>query len=222
MKPRLPLSFVLAMLCITLSAVLPAAAQQTLYENGPINGNTDAWTINFGFFISDNFTISTGNSTVSGMSFGVWLTPGDILESVELTLSSQPLQTGTIYFDGMVNLTQSGCVPNSFSFDVCTETASFTPTLLSNGVYWVTLQNGIDSEDHPVYWDENSGSGCHSAGCPSEAVNDILAGGSIPSEAFTILGSAESTTGTVPEPTSLFLFSSGVLGAGSLLRRKFF
>jgi len=220
MKLRLALFSVLAPLCITLSALVPAVAQQTLYENGPINGNTDAWTINRGFFISDNFTLSTGNSTVSGMSFGVWLTPGDTLQSVEVTLSSQPLQIGTIYFDGIVNLTQSGCVMNSYSYEVCTETGSFTPSLLPSGVSWVTLQNGVTSLGDPVYWDENSGVGCHSPGCPSQALNDSLPGGTLPSEAFTILGDSTSTTGTAPEPGSLMLFGSGVLGLAAAVRRK--
>ena len=29
-----------------------------IYDNGPINGNTDAWDINFGFIVSDSFTIA--------------------------------------------------------------------------------------------------------------------------------------------------------------------
>jgi hypothetical protein len=34
----------------------PGQGGGTVYENGPINGNTDAWTINFGFVVSDTFT----------------------------------------------------------------------------------------------------------------------------------------------------------------------
>ena len=34
-------------LCLALAAV-PASAQD-LYDNGPINGTIDAWTINFGY-----------------------------------------------------------------------------------------------------------------------------------------------------------------------------
>ena len=39
------------LLAIAALLALPAAAQ-IVYENGPINGNTDAWTINFGFVVS--------------------------------------------------------------------------------------------------------------------------------------------------------------------------
>ena len=55
------------------------AAAQTLYSNGPINGNTDAWTINFGFVVSDTFTETSNNSTITGASFGMWLFSGDTL-----------------------------------------------------------------------------------------------------------------------------------------------
>ncbi len=119
MRTRLSLLALFA-LCFALAVALPAAAQ-ILYENGPINGETDAWTINFGFLISDSFTISTGNSAVTGLSFGAWLTPGDVLESAQVVLSSQPLDLGTIYFNGVVSFTQSGCFLNNFSYDVCTE-----------------------------------------------------------------------------------------------------
>src|SRR5580658_2417580 len=109
---------------------LPAAAQ--LYSNGPINGNTDAWTINFGFIVGDSFTISTGNTTLTGLSFGAWLFPGDILESAEVWMTSEPLG-GTTYFDQVVNFTQSGCAINQYGFNVCTETGTFNGPTLNNG-----------------------------------------------------------------------------------------
>ena len=44
----------LSLLALCLVA-LPAAAQ-TLYSNGPIDGQDTGWTINFGFAVSDSFT----------------------------------------------------------------------------------------------------------------------------------------------------------------------
>lgn len=194
----------------------PFAWADTLYENGPVNGETDGWTINFGFVISDSFTISTGPSQVNGLSFWAWITPGDTVTSVEVKLTSQPL-SGTVYFDGMVNLTQSNCFLNSYSYDVCQLTGTFTPTNLINGTYWLQLQNAEDTLGDPVYWDENAGVDCHSPGCPSEGINNSL-GGTLPSEAFTILGTREGG-GTVPEPATLMLLASGVLAAGGAVRR---
>jgi hypothetical protein len=54
--------------------------------------------------------------------------------------------------------------------------------------------------------------------------------GTIPSESFTVLGSEGSTTtststtttGTVPEPSSIMLFGSGILGLVGMLRRRLF
>jgi hypothetical protein len=206
-------SLSLLALCLMLAAV-PAVAG-TLYENGPINGTVDAWTINFGFGVADTFTISGGNSTITGMSFGAWLLPGDTLQSVEVSITSQPF-SGTTYFDGIMNVTQSGCALNEYSYNVCTETGSFNGPALGNGTYWVGLQNGVVTNGDPVYWDQNSGIGCQSPGCPSQASNGGI--GSLPSESFTILGNA--ATGTTPEPASLALFASGVLGVGAVVRRK--
>jgi hypothetical protein len=58
--------------------------------------------------------------------------------------------------------------------------------------------------------------GCHSLGCPSTALDS--SDGTIPSEAFSMLGS-QSGTGTTPEPISLVLFASGALGVVEWIRR---
>jgi hypothetical protein len=65
----------------------------------------------------------------------------------------------------------------------------------------------------PIYWDENSG--------PSSASESEV--GTIPSESFTILGGTTGTSSTsVPEPSSIMLLGSGILGLAGLLRRKLF
>ena len=134
-------------------------ARSTIYDNGPINGTTDAWAINFGFVISDTFT--TGGGSVDGMTFGAWLYPGDTLTSAELSITSSP-NGGTSYFDQTVTFTQEGCTGNQFGFNVCTVSTSFTGPQLPNGMYWVNLQNASVPSGDPVYWDENSGMGCES------------------------------------------------------------
>ena len=83
----------------------------------------------------------------------------------------------------------------------------FNGPTLNAGTYWLNLQNAVSADGNPVYWDSNDGAGCHSLGCPSEAVDSSV--GTIPSEAFTILGS-QSGTGTTPEPIqSCAIFASG-------------
>jgi hypothetical protein len=163
-----------------------------IYDNGPINGTTDAWTINFGFVVSDTFTVTSSSATVTGMSFGAWLIEGDTLESAQLSITSGE-NGGTSYFNQTVNFTQSGCSLNQYTYDVCTEATSFN-VALSSGTYWVNLQNAVTADGEPAYWDENSGIGCTSPGCPSSASESEV--GTIPSESFTILGNTTTTTTT--------------------------
>jgi PEP-CTERM motif-containing protein len=204
--------FLMVILCVAAFA-LPASAG-VLYENGPINGTTDAWTINFGFVVSDSFTL-TSASSVNEVAFGAWLFPGDVLESVEVSFTSDEFG-GTTYFDQVVNLTQSNCAGNQYGFNVCLASGDFAGVDLAAGTYWMNLQNAVVDTGDPVYWDENSGVGCHSQGCPSLPSQNSL--GTIAAEAFSVLGS--SGGGTVPEPGSLLLFGSGVVTSLGMLRRK--
>ncbi len=165
-----------------------------MYDNGPINGNTDAWTINYGFIVSDSFNLTSNTVPITGASFGVWLSPGDTLTSAELSITSSE-NGGTSYFDQTVNLTMGSCTGNQYGYNVCTETTSFNGPTLNAGTYWVNLQNASVPSGDPVYWDENSGVGCTGPGCPSSASDSEV--GTIPSEAFTILGNG--TTQPPPE-----------------------
>jgi hypothetical protein len=201
-----------AFTCLTalylLLAAVPAVAQQDLYDNGPTDGETQAWTINFGFAVSNTFTLS-GDATVNGLSFAAWLFPGDVLESVEVSITSSEFG-GTTYFDQSVPFTTGSCFSNG-NFDVCNETGSFAGVPMNAGTYWLNLQNGVVNNGDPVYWDQNGG--------PSRASNNSI--GTLGSESFTILGSSGSPTGTTPEPSTLILFGSGVMGVFEVIRRKF-
>ena len=202
---------------------LSSFAQIDVYDNGPTNGTVDAWTINFGFIVSDTFTLGS-QTEVNGLTFAAWLFPGDILNSAEVSITSSEFG-GTTFFDGTVNFTQSNCVSNQLGFNVCNEAGTFNSVNLNPGTYWLNLQNAVVNTGDPVYWDENNG--------PSIASENSL--GTIPSESFTVLG-ANSTTcwgcGCAnnpdcagPEPGSLTLSLSGVttiFGALAVLRRRIF
>jgi len=202
------------LVCLTL-AVIPGMAGN-VYDNGPVNGQVDAWTINFGFTVTDSFTVSNGNGNIGGMAFWVWLFPGDTITSVEVQIGNQ--EFGNNLMDMTVGLTQSSCFPNNFGFNVCLESATFNGPNLGNGTYWVTLGNANVPSGDPTYWDANSGVGCQSPGCPSLAdCSDCIFKQLIPSEAFTL-----AAQGTTPEPSSVMLFGSGILGVASVFRRKLF
>jgi len=202
----------LTLLLFALVAI-PAMAQ-TVYSNGAINGNTDAWTINFGYIVSDTFNVTNSGTTITGGSFGMWLFPGDTLTSAELSITSGE-NGGTSYFDQTVNFTQGSCATNNYGYDVCTENTSFSGPTLNAGTYWLNLQNASVPSGDPIFWDENSG--------PSQASESSV--GSIPSEAFTVLGTATTTTSTStigPEPSIVMLFGSGLMGWGFVFRRRLF
>jgi hypothetical protein len=209
MKLRLA-SLCLLALCLTLVA-LPVTAQ-TVYSNGPTNGNTSVWDIFNPYIVSDTFNVSNNHTAITGADFAVWLFPGNTLLAAELSITSGE-NGGTTYFDQFVDFTQNDCVVNRDMLDVCQEHTSFSGPTLNSGVYWLNVQNtDVEGSAPHAYWDENSG--------PSSASENEV--GTIPSESFTLLGGSGSTTttGTVPEASSIVLFGSGFLGVVGLLRHK--
>jgi hypothetical protein len=219
MKMRTVLLSMMA-LCLTLAAV-PAMAQYNCpancYDNGPVNGQVDAWTINNGFAVSDSFHLAN-ETEIQNISFWAWVEPGDTATSVEVAIGTTPFNNDLLDETG-VTLTQSDCFTNNFGFDICHESGNLTSFVQPGaGNYWLTLENAATSEVGPLYWDENSGVGCTSPGCPSTAQENTL--GSIPSEAFTVNGVP--SPGTTPEPGSIILLGSGILGFSVVLRRKLF
>jgi len=205
----------LTILCLTLAAV-PASAQNWTYDNGPINGTTDARIIDFGYIVSDTFVAA--GSVVNGFSFGTFQFPGDVMLSVDWSITSGE-NDGTVYGAGTAsgaNLTDKYVSANQFGYDINLITVTgLNADVHSGTTYWLNLQNAVIQSGDPAFWDENSGKGCMSNGCPSSASESSV--GTIPSESFTLNGSG---SGTTPEPGSFMLFGSGMLSLAGVLRRK--
>src|ERR1022692_5248110 len=165
----------LTILCLLL-AVAPAMAD-SLYSNGAYNGTTDAWTINFGFSVSDSFTM--GIDQIQCLSLVYWdASSQDVLTTVDM-------QLGSTSFGGNINtlsgVTNTFLGTNQYGYNLYQADYSFG-SIPWSGAGFVTLSNACStsgcSVSNPIYWDENSG--------PSTAYENTL--GSIPSEAFTLIG----------------------------------
>jgi hypothetical protein len=204
-------SFSLLVILCLMVAVIPAMAG---YSNGAYNGTTDAWTINFGFTVSDSYALDGGTSVV-GMNIVYWdASTSDLLTTVDYQFGSSSF-SGTTHTTAPV--TNTFISTNQFGYalyraDMAVSNADYTG---ANG--FVTLGNACStsgcSVSNPIYWDENSG--------PSLAYENTL--GSIPSEAFTLTGCGGGSPDCgppVPEPGSILLFGSGMLGIAGILRRK--
>lgn len=173
-------------------ATLPAAAQ-TLYDNGPTNGNAWAWDISYRAIVSSTFNLGGDYATISGASFAMWLYPNDTLLSAELLITSEEFGGGTVYFDQTVTFTQVGCISsNQYGYTVCQESTGLNVPRLNAGTYWLSLRNAKTNDGDPIYWDQNYG--------PSDAIQccanyevETHAVGTIPSESFTVLGEGTTT-----------------------------
>lgn len=133
---------------------------------------------------------------------------GTIVPGAPFCLSGAPVGTG---FCG-----------NNKGYDVDTSNVSLNSAIpiIAGNVYYLTLTNASDNSGSTVLfdgWDINFGlsSAFDQCGNPHGGVCQAALQGEVPSEAFTILGG-----GTTPEPSSLMLFGSGILGIAGLLRRR--
>ena len=204
-------SLSLLTVCCLLLAVAPVMADTILYSNGPYNGTADAWTINFGFSVSDSITLAL-DPHVKSLDFVYW--DGSAASQSSDLLTSVDMALGSTSFGGspqtLTTLTNTFLSTNQYGYSLYQADFSSFDIPWSGGGY-MTLSNACTtsgcSVSNPIYWDENSG--------PSTAYENTL--GSIPSEAFTLSGTGDTST---PEPSSIMLFGSGILGVFGVLRRK--
>jgi hypothetical protein len=149
---------------------------------------------------------------------GTWEFPGDVVMSLDWTITSRE-NGGTVYGAGTAkgrNLTDQFISTNQYGYDIDKLTISGLNVAVTSGTtYWLNLENATVPGGDPVLWDENSGKGCQSSGCPSQASETSV--GTIASEAFTINTGGTQTT---PKPGSFILFASGALGLAGVVRRK--
>ena len=215
-----------AIVCLALATV-PALAD-TLYSSGPLNGvglvggiDYGGAGINYGFEVSDPFTV-TADSTVTGFDFADLYWPNDLPYTVTWSISTGPFD-GFVWGKGTAYLSNTFLyfdpVESPIGYNIGDETVSGLDVQLPAGSYWLTLQNAASLNELPMYWGvEGVGIDCPRIHCPLPAFS--LPNESILAEAFTINGtSATPSTASVPEPSSLILLGSGIIGFACVFRR---
>jgi hypothetical protein len=200
------------------AASVPAFAG-TVYNSGASNFNEDAWAINDGFSVSNEFTL-TQSATISGATFGYWAFPGDTITAVDWSFGSAAY--GTDNGSGTASTTVALAGTEQYGYDYGTVSFDIPTLTLGPGTYYFTLQNGVVPSGDPIYWDENDGSsiGYSSADGPI-GVFDCNPGyvgcDSSGGETFTL---TNTSTPPVPEPSSLLLLGTGLAGFATMVRRK--
>jgi PEP-CTERM motif-containing protein len=198
---------------VVASALLTTAAAQAevVYDNGPANGTVNAWTINFGYSIADNFTLA-GPSTLTGANFTLWNSPGDVTSTVDWSILGSPT-AGPALAHGTAAVIQNYQLTNGYGYDINSDNIVLPSITLGAGTYWFELENAIVSSGDSVYWDINGG--------PSQISESDLGYNPDPSIYAPGLNSTSNAfqiLGTIPEPASLFVLGSGLVGL--VLRRR--
>ena len=117
------------------------ASANVLYDNGPVNGQLDAFTINYGYTVSDSFSLAS-NSTITDVNFWTWNYPGDIPLTVDWAITSDPLGGTTFASGSGTSLTNSLVInPNQYGYDIFQNTFSILESL-GTGTYWLQFSRG--------------------------------------------------------------------------------
>jgi len=188
--------------------VTPVWADTLLYDNGPINGTIDSYTIGRGK-TGNSFTLSAA-SNLTTAQIGLWLYPGQTPVQVDWAIGTafddNTYGSGTSVFSN-TKLAQQGWGV----YDLYESIFSLSLASLGAGTYWLTLTNATSTDSgYDVYWDIKKG--------PS-AARTMVIDGAIDSESFQIYGTPSGPT-AAPEPATMLLLGLGLVGLAGA-RRKF-
>ena len=217
----------LTILCLALA--VPAFANTTFINSGPIDGNDNAFFVTgpqfpneLGSFqdISNGF-VSLASGQVTGGTFGLWIAHGDVLSSFSLELGTTAFGTDLGHSSFACS---GGCgsflFENAFGFDVYSVNwgSSSFGSLTAGQEYWFSISNATDvNNSGSEAWDiPNGGAGTPGITCNFRQSGTNFGDCGLAGETFSLVGGGTST----PEPSSILLFGSGILGLAGVIRRK--
>ena len=213
----------LTILCLALTAY---AGTTTFYNDGGIDGNDNAFFVtgpNFPNFLGSVQDISNGfiaaaSGSPNQLSWGEWSVGAPTSFSYELGSAA----FGTDLGSGTIAQNAGNSVllfTNPFGYGVYDVTVPISSLAMTAGnEYWLSISNATDAgNDGTQAWDIPNGGAGGPATCNFRQSGTNFGDCGLGGESFTLSGV---NGGTTPEPSSIMLFGSGILGLAGVLRRK--
>ena len=221
MKLRIASLSLLTILCLALTA----HAGQTFYNDGGIDGNDNGFYVTGPSFpnpagsfqdISNGFILQA-SGTATSLEFGEWVLSGSTPTGIDWEGGSSAFSSA---YSGHLAQNSTNSVllfTNGFGYGIYDVTAAVNiPGLTAGNEYWITLSNAANTGGtQSGAWDLAGPSG-GPATCNFRQSGTNYGDCGIGGESFT-LGAC---CGPVPEPSSIMLFGSGILGLAGVLRRR--
>jgi hypothetical protein len=216
------LTLSLTILCLALTA-----SAGTIFSEGPIDGRDNAFFITGPDFpniagtfqdISNGF-VAAASGAPTTLEFSEWIASGFTPSSISYALCFEPFGTQLGFGTVAQNSSNSRFLfSNSFGYDIYDVTIPVTSGVMTAGnTYWVSLSNATDPRNSGTEaWDIPNGGLGGPATCNFRQSGTNYGDCGLGGESFTL------TTGpsTTPEPSSILLLGSGILGLAGALRRK--